>query len=182
MRMCWLLVFAGLFTTSTTYAGLIKYSDTNIGTTVFGDTIYRYTFTVSGITLQANQELDIRFNPALFKTLSNPTGGSGFSVLVLQPNSPLGDTGVFSALALVNNPVLSPFTVDVTYASAFDPGSQPYLVNQYDANHMFVSTIQSGFTVPAATPEPSTFGLGGLMLAIGSVWRVKRRSRSENAT
>ena len=180
MRMCWLLVFAGLFTTSTSYAGLIKYSDTNIGTNVFGDAIYRYTFTVSGISLQANQELDIRFDPTHFKALSNPTGGAGFSLLVLQPNSPLGTTGVFSALALVNNPVFSPFTVDVTYFGVVDPGSQPYLVNQYDANHMFVSTLQTGVTVLAATPEPGTFGVGGMMLALGSVWRSMRR-RSENA-
>lgn len=181
MRMCWLLVFAGLFTTSTTYAGLIQYQDTNIGSTIGGDTIYRYTFTVSGITLQANNELDIRFDPTQVKTLSNPTGGSGFNVLVLQPNSPLGSTGVFSALALVNNPVFTPFTVDVTYLFPGKPGSQPYFVNEYDANHMFVRTLQTGVTVGTATPEPGTFGLGGLLLALGSAWRVHRR-RSENAS
>jgi hypothetical protein len=180
MRMCWLLVFAGLFTTSTTYAGLIQYQNTSIGSTAFGDTLYRYTFLVSGINIQANQELDIRFDPTKFKTLSNPTAGSGFNVLVLQPNSPSGSTGVFSALALVNNPVMSPFTVDVTFFGTADPGSQAYFVNQYDANHMFVSSIQSGFTV-TTTPEPGTFGVGGLLLSLGGMWRVMRR-RSENVS
>jgi hypothetical protein len=178
MRMCWLLLFAGLFTSSTTYAGLIQYQDSSIGTTAFGDAIYRYTFYVSGFNLQANQELDIRFDPNQFKTLSNPTGGPGFSVLVLQPNSPLGSTGVFSALALVNNPASSLFTVDVTFFGDGDPGPQAFYVNQYDANRNFIATLETGATT--ATPEPSTFGLGGALLALGGAWRVVRR-RLENA-
>ena len=180
MRMCWLLMFAGLLTSSTTFAGLIKYQENTVGTTVFGDTIYRYTFTVSGFNLQANQELDIRFDPGQIKSLSNPTGGgSNFNVLVLQPNTPTGSTGVFSALALVNNPVMSLFTVDATLFGDRDPGSQAFYINQYNSSNQFVSVLQSGFTV-AAVPEPSTFGLGGMMLVLGSAWRARRR-RFENS-
>ena len=181
MRMCWLLVFAGLFTSSTAFAGLIQYQDSSIGTTAFGDTMYRFTFYVSGFTLQANQELDIRFASNQFTALSNPTGGPGFSVLVLQPNSPLGTTGVFSALTLptYNNQAMSLFTVDAAFTGNGNPGSQQFYVNQYDSSGNFISTLQSGVTV-AATPEPSTFALGGVMLALGSAWRVARR-RSGNS-
>jgi hypothetical protein len=138
-----------------------------------GSNVYRYTYLVSGFSFLTNQELDIRFNPALYGTLSNGVAGSGFNLVLLQPNNPPGAFGDYSALALVDNPSLAgPFRVDVTFLGSGQPGSQPFLVNQFDANHNLIGTIATGVT---GIPEPVTFWLGGL-----GVLMMLARRRSGN--
>jgi hypothetical protein len=136
--------------------------------TSLGLDLYQMDYTVSGIQFQMNQELDIRFDPALFDALSNGSAGPGFDVLLLQPGNPPGAFGDFSAMALVNSPSLSSvFRVNVIYHGAGKPGAQPFVINQFDANGRFVSVVGGGNTQSPLTfaPEPRSvfFTLAGLL-------------------
>src|SRR2546430_6412605 len=89
-----------------------------VGFTVspLGGTNFRYTYDFTSLSLLANQEVDIRFSPTLFSTLTNGVAGAGFSLAIFQPNIPPGAFGDYSALATINNPPLTgPFRVDVTF-------------------------------------------------------------------
>jgi hypothetical protein len=134
---------------------------------------------MSGITLLANQELDIVFSAALYTTLSNGVVSSGFDLMLLQPNNPPGAPGHFSALALSNIGVVpGPWSVDFLFNGPGTPGSQPFFINQYDASGRFITTLESGTTQNSAqVPEPGTFMLLGLVvIGCGVGWAVRRRN------
>ena len=182
MKMCWLLIFAGLMTSSSVFAGLVQYSTTPTssgGTSAFGGTLYRYSFLVSGFNFQANQELDIRFDANQFSHINLVSGlQTGFSILLLQPNNPTGSTGSFSTLATQNSVSGGNFVLDAYYTGSGEPGSQLYLINQYNSAGGFVGTLQTGTTV-AATPEPGTFAVGGVMLVLGGMLRRSRHKSQQ---
>jgi hypothetical protein len=177
MRMitCITLVLGGFV--GTCLAGTIQFQETNLGGNVF-----TYSYFISGFTFQQNEELDVRFDPALYGVLSNPTAGPDFSAMVFQPNNPPGTFGDYSALALVNNPSFTgPFKVTVTYLGSGQPGSQPFYLNLYDTNLDFIGTLASGTTTPGGPttiPEPGSLALAGLgILSGGAWWAVRRRDR-----
>lgn len=138
----------------------------------------RYTYHLNDIVLHRNQELNIRFDPLVFASLSNPAAEPGFSLLLFQPNEPLGAFGDFSALALYDrsSPVAS-FSVEFTLIGPGVPGPQPYFINQFDDNGRF-TTMVSGMTSPALeaeVPEPGTLAICGLaLLALGALRRRRR--------
>jgi hypothetical protein len=174
-RLLSLSLWAGLLG-SNLIAGTIEFQVTNLG-----PNSYSYTYTVSDLTFGLDQELDIRFDPSLYGTLSNGLAGSDFAVLLLQPNNPPGTFGDYSALALVQNPSLAaPFSVDFTFLGSGKPGAQPFFVNQFDANGNFVSTLASGSTTlqGTSTPEPAGLlltGPGLLLLMITMLRSIRRR-------
>lgn len=172
-RLFWLSLCGGLLATNL-FAERIEFQVTNIG-----QNEYRYTYFVSDFEFGIDQELDIRFDPTLYDALSNGVAGSDFAVLLLQPNNPPGSFGDYSALALVDKPSLTvPFSVDFIFLGSGQPGAQPFLINQFDANGTFVSTLESGSTTPleAAIPEPSGFLLTGAgLLLTGVLHRIRRR-------
>jgi hypothetical protein len=155
--------------------GVIDGGPGNPGTSV---QLQRFTYHLSDIALQRDQELNIRFDPALFGPLSNPTAGPGYHVLLFQPNQPLGAFGDFSALSLVDQPgATSDFTVDFVYLGAGVVGPQPYFINQFEADGGF-ATLETGFTsqaLPSQVPEPATFALCGVALLLCGAWRSGRR-------
>src|SRR5258707_11741495 len=161
---------AGLFSISLQAA--------TVGFTVspLGGNNFRYTYDFTGLSLQANQEVDIRFSPTLFSTLTNGIAGANFSLAVFQPNNPPGAFGDYAALALINNPPLTgPFRVDFTFLATGTPGSQPFFITQYDAQGNFLRVVDSGATPPPRgnLPEPPNWLLGAagrLSLAIGGSW------------
>ena len=181
MRMnCCLPLSAGLLLvllgTKLSAAAIVQFQVADLG-----GNLHRYNYSISGYSFQQNQELAISFAPALYGTLSNGLASSGFNLLLLQPNSPPGTSGVYSALALVNNPSLAgPFSVDFIFKGPGAPSTQPFLINQYDQSGTFVSTIGSGLTTPLggpAVPEPGSFSLGGVALLVsGVLWTVRRWS------
>jgi hypothetical protein len=174
-RLFWLAVFTGLL------AGILPATTIQFQVTNLGQNLDRYTYFVSGITLQANQELDLRFSPSLYSNLTNGIAPSAYSLLLMQPNNPPGTSGDYRALALTNSPSLAgPFSVDFTFLGAGIPGPQPFFINQYSPSGLFLSTIESGSTTPFSqpgVPEPATFSLGCVALLVGGVFlKVRRRS------
>lgn len=161
-------------------AASIQFEATQIGTTGGGDRIFRYSYIVDEM-FSVNQELDIRFDPALYRDLSNAVAGPGFDVLLFQPNNPPGSFGDFSALALVNNPSLAqPFTVDFTFIGLGLPGSQQYFINTFDSSGQMTGPPRIGLTTPvsggpALVPEPGTREISGVTLVVACVWLLTRR-------
>src|SRR5438270_1746320 len=149
-------------------AGNLGAANVSFQITNLGQNLYQYNYTVSGIQFQVNQELDIRFDPSLYGTLSNGIAPAGFDLLLLQPNNPPGTFGDYSAMALLSNPSLSgTFSVDVRYLGAGAPGSQQFFINQLDVNGMLVSQVTTGTTASpgGSVPEPAgwTLAVAGLL-------------------
>jgi hypothetical protein len=183
-----LLLFASL-AFSLSAGPIIQFQVAPVGTTG-GETLYRYTYTVSGVAFAANEELDIQFDPALYGQLSNGMAPGGFDLLLFQPNNPPQAAGDYSALALAANP--SPagiFSVDFTLTGPGTPGAQAFSFSQFDSSGNFVcsSGAPAPCVVPAAgvttalvvggVPEPASFWLSGSVLILGGVvWAVRRRS------
>ncbi len=159
-------------------AGNLAAANVSFQITNLGSSNYRYDYTVSGIQFQVNQELDIRFNPALYSSLSNGVAPAGFDLLLLQPNNPPGAFGDYSAMALVNNPSLSgTFRVDVHFIGNGAPGGQPFFINQLDANGNIVAQLTTGNTTAPGgnVPEPAGWTLAGAGFLMGGVWWAVRR-------
>jgi hypothetical protein len=168
-KLLWLPVWAGILAGSLN-AAAIQFQVTNLGLNS-----YRYNYTLSGFTLQANQELDIRFDPTVYASISNGVAPSDYDLLLLQPNNPPGTAGDYRAFALVNNPSLAGlFSVDFTLQNGASPGSQQFFINQYSQAGFLITSTPSGFTT-SAIPEPATLSLGCLALILGGVARAARR-------
>jgi hypothetical protein len=160
----------------TTFAGTIKYEVLPLG-----GSSYQYTYDLNGFTFQANEQLDIRFNPTLFASLWNASAPAGFDIQLLQPNNPPGDYGDYSALATMNNLSGSgSFTVDVSYFGAGLPGPQPFFINQFDADGFYLATTDAGMTMDANAgittdaPEPSSLCLVSALALFGAAWQIRR--------
>jgi hypothetical protein len=160
-----LALWAGL-TAGQLAAGSISYQVTSLGSNAF-----RYDYTVN-FNLLEDQEIDIKFDPALYTGLNNGIAGSDFRLVVLQPGNPAGAFGDYSILALLDNPSLSgPFSIQFTYLGSGRPGGQSYLVHQFDpSGQNIIGTLDSG-TTATASPEPASWMLGGIGLIISGILR-----------
>ena len=174
----WLPLWAGLLA-PIVQAGTVQFEVTNLGA---GS--YQYTYLLSGFTFQANEDLDVQFDPGIYATLSNPTAGDPtlFTAMAFQPDSMTDASGDYIALALVDTPSLAgPFEVDFTLVGGGQPGPQPYSLNLFDDNGFLLSTVTTGETSLASTtaPEPGGLMLGGvgLLLLAGAAF-ARRRTRS----
>ena len=156
-----------VFLSGNIIAGTVHYQMSGLGSN-----LYRYDFVLGGMQLEQNQQLEIRFDPAIYQSLAGGAAGSDFSVKLLQPNNPPGTFGDYIALALVPNPSLAgPFSVDVEVVSTGQPGSVSFVVNQLDQGGTYLSTLESGVTsAAAAVPEPvSSVLIGSGLLAVGAL-------------
>jgi hypothetical protein len=145
-----------------------------------GSSMLQVTYLLSNFTFEANQELDIQFDPTLFGELSNGTTPSGFIVNLFQPNNPPGAPGDFSALNTSGGTVTGSFSVDAVYLGSGSPGPQTYTIDQFDSQGNFVAQVSEGSTTPSngAVPEPGSAWLGGSGLAMSGVWwMIRRRAR-----
>jgi hypothetical protein len=135
---------------------------------------------MTGVPLQQHQEIDVRFDPGVYGTLTNGVAPAGFSLALFQPNNPIGAFGDYSVLAVVPNPnTAGIFSVDFTLKPGKSAGSQPFFINQYmDDNNTFAGTIASGVTTPAGgnVPEPATYllAMAGLLFT-GVAGSLRRR-------
>jgi hypothetical protein len=167
------------------FGGAIIYEVTSLPSGMYGAKVeqrpFRYTYSVTGITVEMNQELDIRFDPALYGGLYNGVAPDGFLVTLLQPDNPPGFAGDYSVFALLENPPLAGlFSVDFIFLGPGEPGAQQFFINQYDASGRFLAAVASGMTAPSVAdevPEPSSFSICGLVVLMGGGWwAVRRRS------
>ena len=149
-----------------------------------GANLYEYTYQITGLTLLTNQELDLVFGPSMYGTISNGTAPAGFDVALFQPNSPAGANGLFSLLALTNNPSFAgTFSVDFTWSlPGILPGAQPWEI--FDDNSVPLQLIGSGTTVSTVvpTPEPSTWGMTFLSILCAGLIRRRYRRRPVSGT
>jgi hypothetical protein len=159
----WLPFWAGL-AAGNLGATTVRFQVINLGSNSF-----TYNYSVSGIAFQQNEELDIRFDPALYGILSTPVAGPGFRLTLLQPNNPPGTFGDYDALAMINNPsITGPFGLNFTFLGTGQPGSQPFLINQFDQSGNFISTVEAGFT-SSSIPEPASLSLSVMGLLVGGI-------------
>jgi hypothetical protein len=193
-----LLSLSTLMVFSLSAAPIIQYQVVTTGSTG------TYTYSLSGFDYRANQPcsnnaallcddvLDIQFavapppqqnllQPAvIFGQLSNGAAGTGFELLLFQPNNPPQSQGDYIALATVDHPSLSgPFTVDFTFSGSGVPGSQPFTISQYDLAGAFENVVFSGSTTATTTaPEPVSFLFCSVGL-ISGLFLFFRRSRKD---
>ena len=174
-KLLWLPLWAGIL------AGSLNAAAIQVQVTSLGLDSYRYNYTLTGFTLLANQELDIRFDPTVYASISNGVAPSDYDLLLLQPNNPPGTAGDYRAFALVNNPSLAgPFSVDVMLVHGASPGLQDYFINQYSPQGLLISSTFAG-TTQSAIPEPATLSLGCMAVILGGVARAVRRKKSTTA-
>lgn len=157
----------------------VTFDVSTVGTTGSGETLYRYNYSLAGLALQRNMELEIRYNAAVYETLLNPVVPAGFDALVFQPDNPPSVAGTFSIFALIDNPPLNgQFSVDFTLQDSATPGGQQYFLNLFEDDGTFLETIGSGrTTATGAVPEPATVGLVSAAFLAASL-RYARRRRS----
>ena len=159
-----LLLLLCIILTGNIYAAVISYE-----TDDFGSGRWQYDYIVANNNLPELSAFTVFFDYDLYDHLSVVSSPAGWDSQVFQPDSFLGDGGMFDAAALaggLSSGESAAFSVSFDYLGIDTPGSQYYEV--YDPTD-YTEAIEDGYTVP----EPATllaFGIGGLML------RKRRRS------
>jgi hypothetical protein len=170
----YLAVGLALFAGQIVAAPIVTFSVTDLGPGSPGLEMYRLSFTNEDFSLLVNQELDIRFDPGFYESLSNPNAPISLAVLLNQPDAPPGAFGDYSLTALANTVAPFSFTVDVL--APVRPVSQPFFINQLDPQGMIIETLATGTTVESAVPEPSPLHVVSLALLLGVAYGVLRRN------
>jgi len=154
--------------------------------TSLGGNEYQYSYFLSGFNFNQYEAFDIEFDPTLYSNLSGGVAdGSSFALTVLQPNNPPGAHGDYLAQAQVASPPLTgSFTIDFSYSGVGLPGSQSYVLWQFNSNNINVGGTDVGEGTTTAVPEPGAFSLAGLGLLVCLVGWVlhRRRVRSDTMT
>ena len=192
---CLLLVIA--FTGSLP-AGTISMAVSAVGTDNSGAELYRYTYTLSNFPILSTNEINLRFDPAKFRVLSNPVASAAFHVLIMQPNNPPGAPGDYSLLPKADFPsIVGPFSVDFTIVGNEIPAVVPYFINQYrheEGAIIFERVLefgiaevnllggsqpqpaeQPGQSDPHSMPEPAT--LGSVVAALTGLYVARTTTR-----
>jgi PEP-CTERM motif-containing protein len=147
-----------------------------------GEDLWRYSYDLSGNTLNAFEAFDFYFDENLYGELSNPaTANADWNLIVFQPDLGIPARGEFIVQALVNGAsTVNPFTIDFVFLGPGQPGSQPFDLLAFDAQGNFIENLGSGETlvpVDATVPEPGTLLLLGSGLAVVRSTRKKLRAR-----
>ena len=150
-----------------------RFEVVDLADTTPGQDLWEYRYTVTGLTLTANQGFTIFFDLSLYTLLQSPPPfvNADFDVITVQPDLALHSNGFYDALALRNAPSLAdPFRVQFVWLGTGAPGAQPYNVHDTD-----FSTISQGQTT--SVPEPSAAALLGAAIAALTI-RLRTPSRS----
>ena len=113
--------------------------------------LYRYIYRLSGSSLGANQAFEIGFDHTLYELLEEfPAAANADWNVVTFPIDPILGDGLYSALALIDNPSLSgEFSVSFIWLGNGAPGAQPFQINQFDDSGNFLNNIgEPGVIVP----------------------------------
>ena len=174
------LLLSGLSTRA--LATTIEYEAINLADVVPGQDLWQYNYYVSGRTFSANQDFTIFFDYVKYSQLQSPPPAVSpdWNLLVLQPDLQLPDNGAYDALAVVNNPsTANVFHLTFVWLGAGTPGSQPFTIDQLDAQGNVLQVLETGNTIPLqTTPEPGTWLLCLAGLATLTFRMAKRRPAS----
>jgi hypothetical protein len=165
------IVFASWTVPAPAHATVITFVATDLPEALNAPDRWQYTYVVSGRTFSSDQGFVVLFDHSLYDNLSAgaPTPPD-WEVVVGEPIPALLSPGFFDALALTSNPsALGPFVVSFDWLGSGVPESQPFDV--YELVGRFPDVFESGFTRPAAVPEPS------LLLLIAGAGLGMRRVR-----
>lgn len=137
---------------------------------------WQYDFTITNGTLSVPiEEFTLFFDQALFSNLQATAGPAGWDPVVAQPDPGLPDDGFVDWAALAGGigvgDSLGIFQVRVDFSGAARPGSPFFEVVDPDS----FETLDSGGTVPNATPAPGTLALVALAL-LGGLARCRPAS------
>jgi PEP-CTERM motif len=163
-------------------AATISTTAVDLADLVPGQDLWRYSYDLSGNTLNAFEAFDFYFDENLYGALSNPaTSNADWNLLTLDPDLGIPARGEFIVQALIGGAsTTNLFSVDFIFLGAGRPGSQPFDLLAFDAQGNFIDTIGAGRTaLPADTtvPEPATLLLLGSGLAMARAKRSKLRAR-----
>jgi len=160
----------------------IAFEATDLPDTSPGDDLWQYTYLVNDFLPQANLAFETLFAAVLYSDLQDPPPGvADWDILTFQPDPNFPDPGRYSALALIDGASLTgPFTVSFVWLGGLGstPGVQPFELNEFDDQGLFVQTLATGLTQPAGSttpiPEPGTAVLVGTGLVSLAVLRNLR--------
>jgi hypothetical protein len=179
-------------------AGTIQYKVTPLGTNGVGESIYQYSYFLSGFDFRdaggVEDEFDITFDPSIFDQLSNGVAPAGFDLLLFQPNVPIGAPGDYNALVTVDQPSLNG-TFSVTAAlkntATLPTGTaldQTFTIDEFDTSgaHPVASPATGpalilstpGVTSPLVVtgiPEPASFELFEAGMFFGCLFVIFRQ-------
>jgi hypothetical protein len=178
-------LLAGSAATSLPASPIIQYQATVLDTNGLGQELVQYNYSLSGFNLvdvttptPHDYELDIEFDPTVYLQLSNGEAGPGFNLLLFQPNNPPGASGVYSALATVNDPsTTGTFSVDALLAAGKGPpppDAQTWVIDDDSQSFTQISSGAVSQQPVAGAPEPPSYWLCGVgLLTVG--WTIRRR-------
>jgi hypothetical protein len=175
------LATAVVLNAAPTHAATITFQSIDLADVNVGEDLWMYEYVVSDIVFDANQGFSVYFDPSLYDGLQDPATqvSPDWDIITLQPDLGLPDSGIYDALALVAGASLGQaFTVTFNWLGgpADTPGAQDFTINQFGDDGS-LSVLESGRTVLASVPEPSTLLLMIPAVAMALRQRSRRRTR-----
>jgi hypothetical protein len=173
-----------LLTTPESAAITISYQVEDLADLVVGEDLRRYSYSVSDFAFERNQGFTIFFDAEKYRNLDvTPAApNADWDIITGEPVPLLGLPGVYDALSIValgdTASLANPFTLSFEWIGAGDPGSQPFEVNEFDADGNFLATLATGDTTAAIASVPDGGSMALLFgLGLGSIALARRRLR-----
>jgi hypothetical protein len=134
--------------------------------------LWRYDYVFAG-TVAAHEGIDIFFDAAEYSDLELLSAHVDWDVIVIQPDPVAPDAGFLSAIANLATPSFADvFSVSFIWTGAGNPGSQPFTLSMYDANHVdFIDPAFDAGVTQRLVPEPGALLLMTTALAYGAYRR-----------
>jgi hypothetical protein len=174
-----LLLLGGFFLTHLS-ADSVQYQLTS-----FGGGSYQYQYFINGTFNTAYEVVDIVFDTSYTGVTNTSSLSSDWSSFILQP-APLGPSDYIAETLDTTAPLNGTFSVKFSYSAQNGdptvPGPQTFMFDQYDSHGNFVHHISQGLTTQQSitdpvVPEPSSFALSGMLLAVLVSFAARRKAR-----